>query len=69
MGSSTWRAAYLEVLQESDKTKLAGLIYAAEEAMFVRLGQLTDSAENQKEGREIKDASAAVLNIQIGDLG
>jgi hypothetical protein len=36
MGSSTWKAAYLEVLQESDKTKLAELVYAAEGAMGTR---------------------------------
>lgn len=37
--------------------------------MFVRLGQLTDSAEDQKERREIKKASEDLLSIQIRDLG
>jgi hypothetical protein len=69
MGSSTWKAAYLEVLQESDKAKLAELVYAAEGAMFMRLHQLTDSAENQKERGEIQQASADLLGIQIRDLG
>jgi hypothetical protein len=65
MGSSTWKAAYLEVLQESDKTKLAELVYVAEGAMSVRMGQLTDSAENQNERSEIKKASEDLLSIQI----
>jgi hypothetical protein len=69
MGSSTWKAAYLEVLKESDKTKLAKLVHAAEGAMVVRLRQLADSAENQKERSEIQEASAALLTIQIKDLG
>lgn len=69
MGSSTWKAAYLEVLQESIKTKLAGLVCAAEGAIFVRLQQLTASTENDKERSEIKEASAALLDIEIRDLG
>jgi len=69
MGSSTWKAAYLEVLQESDKTKLAELVYAAEGAMVARLRQLTDSAENKRERGEIEEASADLLSIQIRDLG
>jgi hypothetical protein len=69
VGSSTWKAAYLEVLQGSDKTKLAELVHAAEGAMVMRLRQLTDSAENQKERCEIKEASEDLLSIQIRDLG
>ncbi len=33
-GFSSWKAAYLEVLQESDKTKLSELVYAVEAARF-----------------------------------
>jgi hypothetical protein len=41
---SSWKRPYLEALRETDKKKLAKLVYAAEGAMFLRLQELPDSA-------------------------
>ena len=67
--SSSWKEAYLDVLKETDKKRLAQLVYAAEEAIFLRQQEISDSAEYHQERLELKAACADLLAIQINKLG
>ncbi len=67
--SSSWKEAYLDVLKETDKNRLAQLVYAAEEAIFLRQQEISDSAEYHQERLELKAACADLLAIQINKLG
>lgn len=69
VGSSSWKKKYLKALKESDKIKLAKLVYATEEAIFLRSQELSNSLDGQKERNEIHEACANLLSIQITILG
>jgi hypothetical protein len=64
-----WRKRFLAALGETDKDKLTALVYAAELAIFLRLQELADSADHNEERSEIQVACAALLSIQVNDLG
>jgi hypothetical protein len=65
----SWKQLYLAALRESDKQKLAGLIDAAEDAMFLRSQELAGSIDGDEERNEIHVACAALLSIRINKLG
>jgi hypothetical protein len=67
--SSSWRQPYLKALNETDETKLAGLVYAAEGAIFLRMQELANSTDHHKELSEIRAACAALRSIQVNKLG
>ena len=66
---TSWKQPYLEVLYETDKTRLAELVYAAEEAIFRRGQELSSSADHHEERNELKEASANLMAVQIHKLG
>ena len=64
-----WRKRFLAALAETDKDKLPALVYAAELSIFLRLQELADSADHHEERSAIQVACAALLSIQLNDLG
>jgi hypothetical protein len=64
-----WKQSYREALRESDKEKLAKLVYAAEGAMFFRLLELADAPDHNEERNEIEVACADLLAVKIHKLG
>jgi len=65
----SWKELYLQALRESDKEKLAELIDATEDAMFLRLQELEDSSDSKEERNEIRAACEDLLAIRINKLG
>jgi hypothetical protein len=61
----SWKQSYLEALRKLDKEKLAEPIDATEEAMFIRLQELSDSVDHNEERNEIHVACAALLVIKV----
>jgi hypothetical protein len=66
---TSWKQPYLEVLYETDKTRLNELVYAAEEAIFRRMLELSGSADHHEERSELKEASANLMAVQVNKLG
>jgi hypothetical protein len=66
---TSWKQPYLEAQNETDKNKLTELVYAAEEAIFRRMLELSGSADHHEERSELKEASAALMAIQVHKLG
>jgi hypothetical protein len=67
--SSSWKHPYLEALRESNKERLSELVYVTEGAILLRLLELGDSADYDKERDEIDAAYADLLTIKIHKLG
>lgn len=67
--SLSWKKTYLEALKETDKTKLADLTYAVEEAIFFRLRELDGSADHEEERNELKEACSNLMTIRVEKLG
>jgi len=67
--SLSWKQTYLAALQENDKEKLTGLLYATELAMFLRAQELSQSEDGQKELNEIAIASENLLVLKTVILG
>lgn len=65
----SWKELYLEALRESDKEKLPERVDAAEDGLFLRSQELTDSADHNEGRNEIHVACAALLAIRIHKLG
>jgi hypothetical protein len=66
---SDWKQPFLAALEETDEDKLRTLVYAAEQAIFLRMQELGDSADHHDERDEIQKACAALLSIQVNKLG
>jgi hypothetical protein len=64
-----WRKRFLAALGETDKDKLPALVHAAEQAIFLRMQELANSADHHDERDEIQMACAALLSIQVNKLG
>jgi hypothetical protein len=67
--SSDWKKPFLAALGETDKEKLVALVHAAEQAIFLRMQELENSADHHDERDEIQKACAALLSIQVNRLG
>ena len=67
--SSDWKQPFLAALGETDKEKLPALVHAAEQAIFLRMQELVNSADHHDERDEIQKACAALLSIQVNRLG
>jgi len=67
--SFSWREPFVAAMLETDKDKLTERVHAAEGAIFLRLQELTDSAEHHEERTEIQVACAALLSVQVNKLG
>jgi hypothetical protein len=67
--SPSWKQSYLEALKETDKAKLADLAYAAEEAIFFRLGEIEGSTDHYEERNDLKAACAELMTIRVEKLG
>ncbi len=66
--SSSWKQPLLEALMETDKNKLTERVHAAEAAIFDRLRVMENSADGHGERREIQEACASLLDIQVNKL-
>jgi hypothetical protein len=69
MPDSSWREPYHQALRESDEQKPTDLVQAAEYAIVLRLQELENSTDNQKERAEMKRAAADLLAIKTYRLG
>jgi hypothetical protein len=65
---SSWKQLLLEALMETDKSKLTELVHAAEAAIFNRLREMENSPNGREESREIQEACATLLDIQVNKL-
>jgi hypothetical protein len=65
---SSWKEPLLEALMETDKKKLVELVQTAEAAIFNRLRELENSPDGHEERREIQEACASLLDIQVNKL-
>jgi hypothetical protein len=67
--SHSWKEPYLAALKETDQKRLTDLTYAAENAIFFRLGELEGSADHHEERKELKAACNDLLKIRTNKLG
>jgi len=65
----SWKQPFLKTLEESDKRKLAELIYASEHAIFLRQQELKNSSDHHEEQSEMNVAELALLTIKTHKLG
>jgi hypothetical protein len=59
-----WEKAYRNAINESDPSKLAGKVMAAETAIFERSKEIRQSADDNTEKKAIRDALDALLAIK-----
>ena len=64
-----WKELCLEVLLESDREKLTGLVQATEQAMALRAQELLNFTDRHKEYSEMALANEALLSIKTNKLG
>jgi hypothetical protein len=66
--SGSWQELYQAALLERGPQKLAEMVSAAEEAIFRRAQELTDSAANDQERTAMAEAAQKLLNIKTEKL-
>ena len=66
---SAWKEAYEKAVHESAGPEIQNAVIAAEGEMFVRLQELGNSSEDEKERDEIRAATEDLLEIKIYRLG
>jgi hypothetical protein len=67
--SFSWKEPYLAALKETDQKRLTDLTYAAEEAIFFRLGELEGSTDHHEERNELKATCDDLMTIRVSKLG
>jgi len=68
-GPSSWKESYENAVRESDKNKLAELVFAAEEWLFIRGRELSGSMNHREELIEMSAAAADLLAVKVYKLG
>jgi hypothetical protein len=66
--ASTWKEVYQKAVHETAGAEIQNAVLAAEGEMFVRLQELGNSSEDQKERDEIRAATEDLLEIKIHRL-
>jgi len=60
---------FLQALEEPDKQKLGELVYASENAIFLRQQELKNSSDHHEERSEMNVAAVALQTIRTHTLG
>jgi hypothetical protein len=65
----SWKQLLVEALTETDNEKLTKRVHDAEGAIFLRWQELAGSSDHHEERKAMDVACAALLYIQVNDLG
>jgi hypothetical protein len=65
----SWKQPFLLALEEPDKQKLAKLVRASEQAIFLRRLELNNSSDHHEERSEMSVAEVALPTIKTHKLG
>lgn len=66
---SSWQELYQAALTEPDNQKLTALVMAVEEAIFLRVGELTVGKSDDNERTAMAEATQKLLTIKTERLG